>query len=366
MKWLETKCSRIWWILVAVAFFCAPVGVFAQGDFSPAELDTMVANIALYPDPLLVQVLAASTHGEQIGPANSWAQSRRHLKGKELSREMERAKLPYDPSVQALIPFPTVLDMMAKYPAWTDQLGDAVTLQKEDVMASIQRLRHSARKYGHLVSDERVKVSDGANITIQPVRTEYVYVPVYNPYVVYYRPAHGYMYIGYGSGVWVSDFGYWGWGSCWFDWGPRVIYVHDHHWYPPRHRPYRSHRYAPPPPRHHHDVGPTLHRSHSDRRVAPPPSRPAAAKTYDAYRETRPAPSSTWDSPNTSSRQGNPPVRHERRNSDEPVNIGTVRESRPSGGNPPPPPSSSRRQDDQDSRSDQGRSRGGFGGAIRR
>ena len=369
MKGLETKGSRFLWILVAVALFCMPVGAFAQGDFTASELDTLVANIALYPDPLLVQVLAASTYGDQIGPADSWAQSHRHLKGKELSNAMAWAKLPYDPSVQALIPFPTVLGMMAKYPAWTDQLGDAVSMQKDDVMAAIQRLRHSAYKYGHLVSDERVKVTNGANITILPVRTEYVYVPVYNPYIVYYRNYDGYLRITYGPEVWTGGFVYWGWGSCWFDWGPRVIYVRDTRWHSPRHYPRHRHHYAPPP-RRGHGVGPSLKRSSSTRMStpAPAPSRPAAATSREYYRESRPAPSSEWDRPSSApARQSSAPVRHERRNDDEPVNIGTYRESRPSGGsNPPPPPSSSRRQDDRDSRSDQGSSRGGFGGAIRR
>ena len=269
-------------LVLASALFCLPALGQAQ-EFSPSELDTLVANIALYPDPLLVQVLAASTYGDQIGPANSWAQAHRHLSGKELSNAMAWAKLPYDASVQALIPFPTVLAMMAKYSAWTDQLGDAVFMQKDEVMSAIQRLRHSARKYGHLVSDDRVKVTDGA---VQ-CRVNY-----YN----YYRYANGYVRVTYGPGIWIGGFGYWGWGSCWFDWGPRVIYVHDRHWYAPR-RPHHRH-YAPPPHRPHHKVGPDLggHRNPPHAQTQPkqfrkdPPPPPPRAKQEPVKGNVRTAP----------------------------------------------------------------------------
>lgn len=260
-----TNRSKIWLVAVLAVLFCLPGIAKAQGNFTPSELDTLVANIALYPDPLLVQVLAASTYGEQIHPAAKWAEAHRHLKGRELSASLERANLPYDASVQALIPFPQVLTMMDRYPAWTDQLGDAVAMQKDDVMASIQRLRRTASKYGHLRSDERVKVSNGDNITITPVRTEYVYVPVYNPYYVYYRYYDGYVRITYGPEVWTGGFGYWGWGTCWFDWNMHVIYVHDRHWRPHRHYPRHPPRYAPPPPPRRYDDRP--------HHAAPPPRR---------------------------------------------------------------------------------------------
>jgi Protein of unknown function (DUF3300). len=80
----------------------------------------------------------------QIPAANAFAQSHKNEKGETLAKSIEDANLTYDPSVQALIPFPTVLDMMAKYPTWTDQLGDAVAAQKDGVMDAVQRLRHKA------------------------------------------------------------------------------------------------------------------------------------------------------------------------------------------------------------------------------
>lgn len=270
MKANETNGSKIWLVALFAVLLCLPYAARAQGNFTPSELDTLVANIALYPDPLLVQVLTASTYGDQIHPASVWADAHKNLTGKDLSIALERAKLPYDASVQALIPFPQVLSMMDNYPAWTEQLGDAVFMQKDDVMASIQRLRRTASKYGHLRSDDRVKVSNGDNITITPVRTEYVYVPVYNPYYVYYHYYDGYARITYAPGIWIGGwFGFWGWGTCWFDWNRRYIYVRDTRWYPPRRHVPRHRHYAPPPRRH----APPPHHRHVERphHITPPP-----------------------------------------------------------------------------------------------
>jgi hypothetical protein len=383
MKGLETKCSRIWCFFVAVVFFCMPVGSFAQGNFSASELDTLVANIALYPDPLLVQVLAASTYGEQIAPAAAWAEAHKNLTGDALSDAIVRANLPYDASVQALIPFPRVLSMMDRYAAWTDQLGDAVYMQKEDVMRAVQRLRRAANEHGHLVSDERVKVTTGDNITILPVRTEYIYVPVYNPYVVYYRYYDGYVRVGYAPGVWLgTHYGYWGWDACWFDWNVRAIYVRDHRWHAPRRGPRHPHRYAPPP-RRGHTVGPDLNRRHSAG-PAPQTTRPAAAVSrHSATRpvdlNARETPSAhgyaASDAPRRNMQAAPPPSRAQtpredrwenNRNSNyDPMDIANNRRQSSGSSSAPPPPPPSTRRDDQD-RDDRGSSRGGFGGAIRR
>ena len=252
--------------LVASLILCLHFPCFAQANYSASELDTLVANIALYPDPLLVQVLDASTYGNQIPAATLWAESHKNMKGATLASAIEEANLPYDPSVQALLPFPSVLSMMDKYRAWTDQLGDAVTNQKEEVMEAVQRMRQRAYDYGHLKTNEQVKVETGDNITIYPVQKEYVYVPVYNPRVVYYVRYDGYTRVYYGSGVWLGTwFGEWGWGSCWIDWGPRVIYVRNTRWYAHRPIPRHPRRYRPP----HHFNG-------------PPPRRPAPARVAPA------------------------------------------------------------------------------------
>ena len=253
--------------LVASLILCLHISCFAQYNYTTSELDTLVSNIALYPDPLLVQVLDASTYGNQIPAAALWAEGHKNLKGETLAAAIEEANLPYDPSVQALLPFPSVLSMMGKYRSWCDQLGDAVTNQKDEVMEAVQRMRQRAYDYGHLKTNEQVKVETGDNITIYPVQKEYVYVPVYNPRVVYYVRYDGYTRVYYGSGVWLGTwFGEWGWGSCWIDWGPRVIYVRNTRWYAHRPIPRHPRRYRPP---HHYNSPPPRH--------APPPARVAPA-----------------------------------------------------------------------------------------
>ncbi len=252
--------------LVASLILCLHFSCFAQANYSTSELDTLVAGIALYPDPLLVQVLDASTYGNQIPAAALWAEGHKNMKGETLASAIEEANLPYDPSVQALLPFPSVLSMMSKYRTWTDQLGDAVSNQKDEVMEAVQRMRQKAYDYGHLKTNEQVKVETGDNITIYPVQKEYVYVPVYNPRVVYYVRYDGYTRVYYGQGVWLGTwFGAWGWGSCWIDWGPRSIYVRNTRWYAHRPIPRHPRRYRPP---HHFN--------------SPPPRRPAPASVAPA------------------------------------------------------------------------------------
>lgn len=226
--------------------------------FTDKELDTLVSTIALYPDPLLVQVLAASVHGDEIPGAYDWAMSHKDLQGEALADAMEEENLPYDQSVQAIIPFPTVLATMAKYQVWTDQLGDAVATQKEAVMDAVQRMRNSAYEHGHLKSNEQTKVIKEKTIIIEPVQKEYVYVPVYNPYVVYYSYANGYPSLRYHTGVWVGGtYGAWGWGYSWFEWDTHLIYVRDYRWHHNRPIPRHSPRYNPPP---RHEKVPMNHR----------------------------------------------------------------------------------------------------------
>lgn len=280
--------------VVAALVLCLSVSSFAQANYSTSELDTLVASIALYPDPLLVQVLDASTYGNQIPAAALWAESHKNMKGATLASAIEEANLPYDPSVLALLPFPSVLSMMDKYRTWTDQLGDAVTNQKEEVMEAVQRMRQKAYDYGHLKSNEQVKVEAGDNITIYPVQKEYVYVPVYNPRVVYYVRYDGYTRVYYGSGVWLGTwFGEWGWGSCWIDWGPRVIYVRNTRWYAHRPIPRHPRRYRPP---HHYNSPPPRRPAPAPTsRVAPAPSRVAPAPA--ARMSTAPAPRAAAPAP---------------------------------------------------------------------
>ncbi|MCF0221770.1 MAG: DUF3300 domain-containing protein [Fibrobacter sp.] len=267
----KTNTSKWLWIVLA-AFLCLPVTAKAADGFTNNELDTLVSTIALYPDPLLVHVLTAATYGDQIPRASAWAEAHKNLNGEALATAMENANLKYDPSVQALIPFPTILATMAKYRTWSDQLGDAVSFQKDQVLDAIQRMRQVAYKYGHLKTDDQVVVTKTETIVIEPTRTEYVYVPVYNPQVVYYVYAdHYHPAVRYHHHAWLGTwYGEWGWGTCWFDWQYRYIYVRDYRWYPHRPIPHHPHRYNPPPrkPNHYRQAPPP-----GQKKVAPQPPR---------------------------------------------------------------------------------------------
>ena len=136
-------------------FAVAPIVSFAQpatppppGLLSSSQLDQMVARIALYPDPLLAQVLTASTYWSEIPDAARWADEHSYLKGDALAQAIQSDHLQWDPSILGLLAFPSVLDMMASDPTWTQQLGDAVLTQRADVMDAVQRMRRKARTYG--------------------------------------------------------------------------------------------------------------------------------------------------------------------------------------------------------------------------
>jgi len=135
-------------LTVLVVLAVAPVLSFAQGtpapSFTPEQLDKLVARIALYPDSLLAQVLAAATYPDQIPDAARWADQHHYLTGQALSSAITADQLPWDPSVQALLPFPSVLDQMASDPNWTNDLGNTVLAQRPEVMDAVQRMRQKA------------------------------------------------------------------------------------------------------------------------------------------------------------------------------------------------------------------------------
>ena len=161
---------------------------------SPQDLGNLVAPIALYPDLLLSQILAASTYPAEITAAQQWMQSS-GLRGRQL---VDAAKQqPWDPSVQALVAFPDVMNLLTRDMHWTTDLGNAFLSQQADVMDAIQRLRASARENGRLTNTPQQRVTyeqqNGQNaIVIQPVDPQTVYVPVYNPVYVWGPPAYGY------------------------------------------------------------------------------------------------------------------------------------------------------------------------------
>lgn len=122
----------------------APQDEAPPPTFAPQQLDNIVSRIALYPDPLLAQTLTAATFQDQIPDAARWSDEHHYLSGQQLSDAINQDQLPWDPSVLALLPFPSVLDMMANDMNWTNDLGNGVLAQRPDVMDAVQRERHRA------------------------------------------------------------------------------------------------------------------------------------------------------------------------------------------------------------------------------
>jgi Protein of unknown function (DUF3300) len=214
-----------------------PQGGYDQApppSYPPAQLDGIVSRIALYPDPLLAQVLTASTYGNDIPDAARWSDEHHYLNGQQLSDAINQDQLPWDPSVLALLPFPSVLDMMASDINWTNDLGNAVLAQRPDVMDAVQRERHRAYQYGYLRSNQQIVVNNGPYIDIEPYNPAFVVVPAYNPVVVYAPPRPGFVVggaIGFGFGVAIgSYFSPWGWGNSHFVWNNHVVIVNNRPW----------------------------------------------------------------------------------------------------------------------------------------
>jgi len=173
-----------------------------------AELDSLVAPIALYPDPLLSQALVASTYPVELIQLQQWTKKNTGLKDQALADAV--AKQPWDPSIQGLAPFPDVVETLAGNIQWTSDLGNAFLAQQADVMAAIQRMRAKAQGTGALKTSAQQKVEtqtiDGGQqaIVIQPADPNTVYVPSYDPATVYGAPAYPYppvTYPGYVAGA---------------------------------------------------------------------------------------------------------------------------------------------------------------------
>ena len=176
----------VWIIILMVAM---PPWIFAQEPTGPAkfkqeELDQMLAPIALYPDSLLGQILIASTYPLEIVQADRWAKANKNLKGDPLTTALE--KQGWDPSVKSLVNFPQVLSMMSEKLDWTQKLGDAFLSQQKEVMDTVQKLRFKAKEAGNLntTQEQKVIVQEKV-IIIQPASPQVIYVPAYNPVVVY-------------------------------------------------------------------------------------------------------------------------------------------------------------------------------------
>ncbi len=209
---------------------------------TPAQLDDLVAPIALYPDALLSQVLVASTYPLEIVEASQWLQQNRNLQGQQLVDAARQQN--WDPSIQALVAFPDVLGRLASNAGWTSDLGNAFLAQQADVMNAVQTMRAQAQASGKLNSDSEQTVvtqTQGGRtvIEIAPANPQVVYVPVYNPEYIWGPPVWGYypsLYypavsfgFGFGPSIFVGAYfggwtgwgaggwGGWGWGPNWFN-----------------------------------------------------------------------------------------------------------------------------------------------------
>jgi hypothetical protein len=218
-------------------------------QLTPEELQQLVAPIALYPDSLVVQILAASTFPEQVVDADRWVQSHPDLKGEALAQAVDQ--LPWDPSVKALAAFQSVLGNMDKNLSWTSSLGDAYYNQEQGMMDAIQVMRRRAQEAGHLNSTpEQTVTMDGSDIEIEPVSPQIVYVPAYDPWIVYgapigawpgWYPYPGIWYDGpvifFGDGFGTGFYRGYGWG--WHHWGcdwhhHYAVYDHGRYYSPSR------------------------------------------------------------------------------------------------------------------------------------
>ncbi|HTV59793.1 MAG TPA: DUF3300 domain-containing protein [Verrucomicrobiae bacterium] len=210
----------------------------AQSDPAPTaapmtseQLDALVAPIALYPDSLVAQIMAAATFPEQITFASAWLNQNPNLTGANLAQAVDQQS--WDASVKALTQFPSVLNDLAKNLSWTSSLGQAFSNQQSDVMAAVQVMRAKAQAAGNLQSSSQLTVTQPSPnvIVIQPANPQVVYVPQYNPTIVYGAPIVVPMYtppvafvatgVSFGSGISIGAF--WGGGGGFvgggFGWG---------------------------------------------------------------------------------------------------------------------------------------------------
>ena len=205
-----------------------------QANFSPEQLDQLVSRIALYPDPLLAQIFAAATFPDQIQDAAQWADQHHYLSPQNLARAIQSDNSGFDPSLQALLPFPSVLQVMAADMTWTSSLGNAFLSQGPMLQDSVQRMRRQAYDNGYLRNNDQIVVNNnGPWLEIQPYNPAYITVPYYDPAVVYYRPwrSGGHSAISFGYGVSIgSFFDPWGWGGSRFVWDRHETYINNRVW----------------------------------------------------------------------------------------------------------------------------------------
>ena len=231
---LKTFMAKAWaWLLIVL--IAMPPGVIAQeaataAPLKPEELEQLCAPIALHPDSLVSQILMASTYPLEVVQAERWAKQNASLKGDALTKALEAQD--WDPSVKSLVNFPQVLTMMSEKLDWTTKLGDAFIADQKSVLDTVQKLRAKAQEAGNLkTTKEQTVVVEEKIIKIEPANPQVVYVPSYNPTVVYgswpypaYPPYYyyppGYVatsMFAFGAGVAMGAAWGYAWGNC--NWG---------------------------------------------------------------------------------------------------------------------------------------------------
>ena len=216
---------------------------------STQELEQLVAPIALYPDPLVAQILAGATHPTEIVEADRWLQQNPDLKDEALATAVDAQS--WDASVKALTQFPGLISMMDKNLSWTSSLGETYVNGQQNILDAIQTMRQRAQQAGNLKSSSQESVTSADNtIAIEPTDPQVVYVPEYDPWIVYGDPladypdwigVPGFYYdgpgIGFGLGIGIGLYGGFGWG--WHHWGTdwhRHDLTHGDHPYVPHSR----------------------------------------------------------------------------------------------------------------------------------
>lgn len=211
----------------------------AAPEISPEQLDSLVAPIALYPDPLLAQTLVASTYPLEIVQLQQWLAKNPDLKDEALADAV--AKQPWDPSIQSMAAIPEVVKRLADDIQWTTDLGNAFLAQQGDVMDAVQRMRKKAQDNGALESNEQQKVEtkvveEKTVIVVEPANPEVIYVPSYSPVVVYgpaiypyppiYYPVYppGAAFVSFSFGVMVGA-AFWGGSCCGCGWGGNDVNI---------------------------------------------------------------------------------------------------------------------------------------------
>lgn len=197
-----------------------------SSNLSMAQLQSLVAPIALYPDSLLSQMLMAATYPLEVAEADNWLKNNSRLSKNQLEDALKNQT--WDNSVKSLVSFPEALNLLGNKLDWTQKLGDAYLAQPKDLMQSVQALRAKARQAGNLKSSDQITVSADpqSNIIIQPANPQVIYVPTYNPTLVYgawpypayppypvYNPAWGLMSFGLGMAVGAALWSTPHWGS---------------------------------------------------------------------------------------------------------------------------------------------------------